>query len=71
MMMICFHCFSLEGSAPLTGGLRIVIGKAIVGLRPVFFVPRTPDFLSRLVALSRSMRLSLMKAAHAVLSGAA
>jgi hypothetical protein len=30
-----------------------------------------PDFLSKLVALSNSMRLSLKKAAHAVLSGAA
>jgi len=37
--------------------------KAMVGLRP--------DFLSRLVALSNSMRLSLKKAAHAVLSDAA
>jgi hypothetical protein len=34
-------------------------------------VPGTPDFLSRLVALSNSMRLSLKKAAHAVLSVAA
>jgi len=30
-----------------------------------------PDFLSRLVTLSNSMRLSLKKAAHAVLSDAA
>jgi hypothetical protein len=30
-----------------------------------------PDFLSKFVALSNSMRLSLKKAAHAVLSGAA
>jgi hypothetical protein len=37
----------------------------------LYFVPRTPDFLSRLVALSNSIRLSLMKAAHAVLSDAA
>jgi hypothetical protein len=47
------------------------LAKAMMGLRPVFFVPRTPDFLSRLVALSNSMRLSLKKAAHAVLSDAA
>jgi hypothetical protein len=33
--------------------------------------PGTPDFLSRFVALSTSMRLSLKKAAQAVLSGAA
>jgi hypothetical protein len=33
--------------------------------------PGYADFLSRLVALSNCMRLSLTKAAHAVLSGAA
>ena len=38
---------------------------ALMGLRPVVFGPRTPDFLSRLVALANFMRLSLMKAAHA------
>jgi hypothetical protein len=32
---------------------------------------RYPEFLSRLVALADSMRLSLMKAAHVELSGAA
>jgi hypothetical protein len=31
----------------------------------------SPDFLSRLVELSNSMRLSSKKAAHAILSGAA
>jgi hypothetical protein len=31
-------------------------------------VPRCPDFLRRLVALIHSMRLSLMKGAHADLS---
>ena len=30
-----------------------------MGLRPIFFVPRIPDFLSKLVALSNFMRLSL------------
>jgi hypothetical protein len=44
--------------------------KAMVGLRP-FTRPTYPDFLSMLVALSNCMRLSLKKAAHAVLSGAA
>jgi hypothetical protein len=39
------------------------------GLRPSFLFPRTPDFLSRLVALSNCMRLSLKKAAQAGLSG--
>jgi hypothetical protein len=39
--------------------------------KQIIIIPRTPDFLSRLVALSNSMRLSLMKAAHVVLSGAA
>jgi hypothetical protein len=33
--------------------------KAVEGLRPSFFGPRIPDFLSRLVALSNFMRLSL------------
>jgi hypothetical protein len=33
--------------------------------------PSYPDFLSRLVALSKPMRLSLEKAAHPVLSGTA
>jgi hypothetical protein len=33
--------------------------------------PCSPDFLSRLVALSSFMRLSVKKAAHAVLSDAA
>jgi hypothetical protein len=47
------------------------MAKAIGGASPVFFVPRTPDFLSRLVALSNSMRLSLKKAAYTVLSDAA
>jgi hypothetical protein len=59
----------------LDGGLfwRALVerAKAMVGLRPFLFVPRTPNFLSRLVALSNSMRLSLKKAAHAVLSDAA
>jgi hypothetical protein len=32
---------------------------------------RSPEFLSRLVALANFMRLSLMKAAHVDLSGAA
>jgi hypothetical protein len=32
---------------------------------------RTPDFLSSLLALAHFMRLSLLKAAHAVVSGAA
>jgi hypothetical protein len=41
------------------------------GASPIFFGPRTPDFLSRFVALSNSMRLSLMKAAHVVVSDAA
>jgi hypothetical protein len=31
---------------------------------------RTPDFLSNFLALSNSMRLSLMKAAHADVGGA-
>jgi hypothetical protein len=35
--------------------------KTIEALHPVFFGPRTPDFLSRLVALSNFIRLSLMK----------
>jgi hypothetical protein len=35
------------------------------------WVPHCPNFLRRLVALIRSMRLSLMKGAHADLSGAA
>jgi hypothetical protein len=39
--------------------------------KQIIIIPRTPDFLSRLVALSNSMRLFLMKAAHAVLSDAA
>jgi hypothetical protein len=43
-------------------------GKAI---KKIIIIPGTPDFLSRLVALSNCMRLSLEKAAHAVLSGAA
>jgi hypothetical protein len=34
-------------------------------------VPHGPDFLRRLVALIRSMRLSLMKGAHADLSSTA
>jgi hypothetical protein len=38
--------------------------KALVGLRPVFFGPPTPDFPLRLVALLNFMRLSLMKAAY-------
>jgi hypothetical protein len=33
--------------------------------------PRSPDFLSRLVAPSHSMRLSVKKTAHAILSDAA
>jgi DNA-binding FrmR family transcriptional regulator len=37
---------------------------------PFFFRPTYTGFLSRLVALSNSMRLSLKKAAHAVLSDA-
>jgi hypothetical protein len=47
------------------------VSLALMGLRPVVFGPRTPDFLSRLVALANCMRLSLMKAAHAVVFGAA
>ncbi len=43
-------------------------GKALETSHPC---PRYPDFLPRLVALSNCMRLSLTKAAHAVLSGAA
>jgi uncharacterized protein YqcC (DUF446 family) len=39
--------------------------------KQIVIVPRIPDFLSRLVALSSCMRLSLKKAAHVVLSGAA
>jgi hypothetical protein len=39
--------------------------------KQIIIVPGTPDFLSRLVALSTCVRLSLKKAAHAVLSGAA
>jgi hypothetical protein len=39
--------------------------------KPVIIIPGTPDFLSRLVALSNCMRLSLKKAAHAAPSGAA
>jgi len=38
---------------------------------PHLLFPTYPDFLSRLVALSHSMRLSLKKAAHAILSDAA
>jgi hypothetical protein len=49
------------------------IGCAVLGkqLKKIIIFPGTPDFLSRLVALSNSMRLSLKKAAHAVLSDAA
>ena len=36
-----------------------------------WWVPHCPDFLLRLVALIHSMRLSLMKGAHADLSSAA
>jgi hypothetical protein len=46
------------------------MAKAMVGFASDF-VPRTPDFLSRLVALSNCMRLSLTKAAHAIPSGVA
>jgi hypothetical protein len=35
------------------------------------WVPHCPDFLRRLVALTHSMRLSLMKGAHADLSSTA
>jgi hypothetical protein len=35
------------------------------------WVPHCPDFLRRVVALIHSMRLSLMKGAHADLSGTA
>jgi hypothetical protein len=44
-------------------GLLVEITKTLVGL--------PPDFLSRLLALSNLMRLSLLKAAHANLFGAA
>ena len=44
---------------------------ALMGLRPVVFGPRTPDFLSRLAALANFMRLSLMKAAQAAVFAAA
>jgi hypothetical protein len=56
----CFCCIALEAR------LR-PFGKA---LEANHHRPRYPDFLSRLVALSNSMQLSLKKAAHAVLSGA-
>jgi hypothetical protein len=36
-----------------------------------WWVPHCPDFLRRVVALIHSMRLSLMKGAHADLSGTA
>jgi hypothetical protein len=49
-----------------------ILNKLALMVRsPVVFGPRTPDFLSRLVALANFMRLSLMKAAHAVVFGAA
>jgi hypothetical protein len=48
-------------------------GCALLGKqwKQIIIIPGTLDFLSRLVALSNSMRLSLKKAAYAVLSGAA
>jgi hypothetical protein len=45
--MIYFHCFPRTAQPPFSRGY----GKAMVGL--------LPDFLSMLVALSNSMRLSL------------
>ncbi len=55
---ICFECF------PYTSiDLLVVVGEAVVGL--------PPDFLSSLLALASFMRLSLTKAAHANLFGAA
>jgi hypothetical protein len=58
------QCFGI-GPRRVTTAPRFNVDmeRAIVGL--------PPDFLSMLVALSNSMRLSLMKAAHAVLSDAA
>jgi hypothetical protein len=40
-------------------------------VRRVLWSPTCPDFLRRLVALIHSMRLSLMKGAHADLSSTA
>jgi hypothetical protein len=57
-------CFQNEGlyAAPGARDLPGRIAKAIVGL--------PPDFLLILLALTNSMRLSLMKAAHADVGGA-
>jgi hypothetical protein len=57
------------GRSPRT----ILSGCALMGKhwKQTIISPGTPDFLSRLVALLNCMRLSLKKAAHAILSGAA
>jgi hypothetical protein len=52
----------------LQGALLGHPGKA---METNHYLPTYPDFLSTLVALSHSMRLSLKKAARAVLSDAA
>jgi hypothetical protein len=56
----------LPGDAELSAGA--VLEKQ---WKQIIIFPGIPDFLLRLVALSTCMRLSLKKAAHAVLSGAA
>jgi hypothetical protein len=45
--------------------------RAVVGLRPSFFGPRIPDFLSRSVALSNVCGFLLEKAANVVVASAA
>ena len=51
-----FRCFPRRAQPHL---LPRPYGKKQWWAAPVFFFPRTPDFLLRLVALSNSMRLSL------------
>jgi hypothetical protein len=51
--------------------VKRAVSFAVFGVPYDRWVPHCPDFLWRLVALIDSMRLSLMKGAHADLSGTA
>jgi hypothetical protein len=50
---------------------RHLVQISPLSIRNKWWVPHCPDFLQRLVALIHSMRLSLMKGAHADLSSTA
>ena len=59
------------GHPPLVAGRQGLLSVCENGSKPQISPLRYPEFLSRLVALAVLMRLSLMKAAHVDLSGAA